>query len=424
MMGAPMVTRQGMTVLTIRAVTQKAEMVDLPMKTKVVMMTATLLFKPFTSLQDLCDMGNGQTWHDAWIVFEPTMLTQSHRIYNNMQDYHVGRKLATLTDMSRAALRDEMEQDDNSEESNDEAFDVFDIEEHRNKSGSQEENVDLASPSGNESDSDESTGSAHDIIISLELNNPVKYPTVEKSSNVDLMALVGNDAMARAAALTAGSYKSVIGGKRVSQILACRQQWVTNVADLCKWVILEKKGRTGKPIIRDEGESGEESEEEGGISATAAILAQNVLHQTRVMLLDNAINVDRMKFRPRHVERGQEPDPLQEFSFVDNVSHAFGLKKRQHIAFVKIAHALLLTWHTRMDVTTDELLLADIIKASAKQQLLLLLNGSGGTGKSHVISAVQAFCIAWKHPRAMAKTAMTGKAAVGIASTVGLACTI
>lgn len=58
---------------------------------------------------------------------------------------------------------------------------------------------------------------------------------------------------------------------------------------------------------------------------------------------------------------------------------------------------------------------AEEVKAAAERdQLRMFLTGEGGTGKSRVIDAVEAFCKSWHRPNALAKTAMTGNAAVSI----------
>lgn len=43
-------------------------------------------------------------------------------------------------------------------------------------------------------------------------------------------------------------------------------------------------------------------------------------------------------------------------------------------------------------------------------QLRMFLGGEGGTGKSGVIDAIEAFCCSWSHRSSIIKTALTGKA--------------
>ncbi|KUF91130.1 Serine/threonine-protein kinase YPK1 [Phytophthora nicotianae] len=44
-------------------------------------------------------------------------------------------------------------------------------------------------------------------------------------------------------------------------------------------------------------------------------------------------------------------------------------------------------------------------------QLLMFLGGAGGTGKSRVVDAIDAFCSGWHHDSFFVKAALTGKAA-------------
>jgi hypothetical protein len=78
--------------------------------------------------------------------------------------------------------------------------------------------------------------------------------------------------------------------------------------------------------------------------------------------------------------------------------------EEQHQAFCIMAKALLDAFAADIDGTVLD----------AKNNLRLLLMGSGGCGKSHVISGVAAFAAAWGRPDAVVLTATTGAAAKNI----------
>jgi predicted ATPase len=70
------------------------------------------------------------------------------------------------------------------------------------------------------------------------------------------------------------------------------------------------------------------------------------------------------------------------------------------------------TWNDRELDKVNEI--DTIITFLKTQQKLIYLTGEGGTGKSRCIEALQFFCNQWGRPDAIAKTALTGKAAVGV----------
>ena len=86
---------------------------------------------------------------------------------------------------------------------------------------------------------------------------------------------------------------------------------------------------------------------------------------------------------------------------------------------------MLRSWRSRIpDDDSQDQLNADQLKLMAeREQLRMFLTGEGGTGKSRVIDAVEAFCKSWHRPHALAKTAMTGKVLLDVLFTVGLVCT-
>lgn len=76
---------------------------------------------------------------------------------------------------------------------------------------------------------------------------------------------------------------------------------------------------------------------------------------------------------------------------------------------------MLRSWRSRLTDDDNESDPEEVKAAAEREQLRMFLTGEGGTGKSRVIDAVEAFCKSWHRPNSLAKTAMTGKAAVGIA---------
>ncbi|KAF0711054.1 hypothetical protein AaE_012282, partial [Aphanomyces astaci] len=124
-----------------------------------------------------------------------------------------------------------------------------------------------------------------------------------------------------------------------------------------------------------------------------------------------ALDPSTMLYTGNLVERGKVPQALPDYAHIGVVSSAFGLRMRQHLSFTCIARALLQRWQLEDNGDHDP---RSVATASSAIQLRMVLHGEGGTGKSHVIAAVHAFCNSWKRPFSIAKTAMTGKAAVSI----------
>lgn len=382
---------------------------------------ALLLFKPFTSLEELCNVEHGQSWHEAWLQFEPTMSTFCRQRYTYMQDYHVGRKLAAKALLS-CAEQESVRIDRNyvsPDAGHDEDYDSFDMERlawNKRSMSNQNNNVSSStmfadlemSDCCNDNTSPDGIYSPNKMTH--EFRMPFRYPTTEKNSNVDLSALHSNNAMAGAANLAKATYTHVVGDSVVDQRLHFRQQHVLNVDDLKAWSLEKKLRPKQQPVLLEKQTDNNQNEE----TNTLIHFSTQIL-ETRVTIFTNALCQQRSTFKPRIKPRGTPPDALQQYPYVDDVSYAFGLKYRQHIAFVTMAQALLKTWREREDTTSSALQpITSILDHIGQNQLLFFLYGCGGTGKSHVINAIEAFCIAWGKPGAIAKTAMTGKAAVGI----------
>jgi hypothetical protein len=215
--------------------------------------------------------------------------------------------------------------------------------------------------------------------------------------------LVHSKALLSSASLTSKYYRNTIGDD--NQRIYCRRQ-IPQLDDRIAWA--RRKGVQTSGPIEDESESVYASTK---VVLTDEAIQHPSLYETKIAAVESVLNPARMKFRPRVLPQGHIPDALDDFAFIDDVSYAFGLKIRQHVAFVSIAKALLLRWRHEMRSDDDD----EMIKQSAKVfQLRMVLHGEGGTGKSHILKAVDAFTSSWKRPGSVATTAMTGKAACAI----------
>ena len=323
--------------------------------------------------------------------------------------------MAAKTHQSRAEYAADMDCESDSNQGQDEDYTDLDVEQAARLSRQQRQESLLATASSeNGNDWSELVDGVYATITTTnELQNPIQFPTTEINPAIDLSALVQNNAMAGAAKLATTTYQQVIGGSTIDQHLVCRHQRIANVDELRTWSLPVNKSRQRRPMAVDNGSEDDDSEE--NFDGTFPVLP-SAITTTRVTLLDSALDINRTKFRPRTMQRGVKPDTLEDHPFIDDVSYAFGLKYRQHVAFVTMACALLQTWRSRIADShpSNTKPLSTIIEGIHQQQLLFFLYGCGGTGKSHVIDAVQAFCNAWERPNSIAKLAMTGKAAVGI----------
>jgi hypothetical protein len=351
-----------------------------------------------------------------------------------MQDYHVGRKLAAETRQSQAERRANPERDDLFDDGHDEDYDTFDMEQNAWKKRQDLNHDDdfvvmNHFPTDDTNKEDEPDGIyTFSNKFTTDFGKPFRYPTTEKNTYVDLSVLHSNKAMNGAAILATKTYMDVIGNSTVDQRVHCRQQRLPNVDDLKAWSLPNSISPRRKALAlptpskeaggdhnEDEDEDDDNHDLNRQYNETSLALTTYTFQETRVTLYTNALMNDKMRFRPRIIPRGTPPDAVGKFPCVHDVSFAYGLKHRQHVAFVTMAQALLTTWRSREDYNlSNSQSLTKMVDQIGKDQLLLYLYGCGGTGKSHVIDAVHAFCIAWEKPGALAKTAMTGKAAVGI----------
>lgn len=97
-------------------------------------------------------------------------------------------------------------------------------------------------------------------------------------------------------------------------------------------------------------------------------------------------------------------EDLKPYPSISQVSQASKLNEKQHTSFSMAATALLQTWRS-IDLGGNQ---------PPAVQLLHILNGEGGVGKSHVIKALQRFSALWGKPNAAKTLAMTGIAAVNV----------
>ncbi|ETV70252.1 hypothetical protein H257_14154 [Aphanomyces astaci] len=322
---------------------------------------ALVLFKPFRVLADLCP--HGSTWNEAWEAFQPTMSTGCAEVYHFMQDYHVGRKMAAKTRTSREEQDIQKENDDGRTEPYD--FDDFDFDDF-------------------------------DFENALLVSNAT---LIEE----DIAALVGGKSLDEASTITSSKYMSILGAW--DQRLHCREQFASDVNGLKTWTSKKRVER----VVTFENPSRVEE-----ISDTSMAWSDELPGEIPTLVQVNvpgALDPSTMLYTGNLVERGKVPQALPDYAHISVVSNAFSLRMRQHLSFACIARALLQRWQLEDNGDLDP---QSVATATSAIQLRMVLHGEDGTGKSHVIAAVQAFCNSWKRPFSIAKTAMTGKAAVSI----------
>ncbi|KAF0712313.1 hypothetical protein AaE_012058, partial [Aphanomyces astaci] len=355
---------------------------------------ALVLFKPFRVLSDLCP--DGSTWHEAWEAFQPTMSTRSAEVYHFMQDYHVGRKKAAKTRTSREEEQNiQIENDDGRTEPDD--FDDIDFENALLVASRHPETSHLDCD-----DARDTTSELYQAVSSSEMSNQVKFPTTTPIE-ADIAALVGGQSLDEASTTASSSYMSILGAW--DQRLRCREQFASDVKGLKTWM---SKKRVERVVTFENQSRVEESSEASMAQYTDRSGEIRTLVQVNV---PGALDPSTMLYTGNLVERGKVPQALPDYAHIGVVSSAFGLRMRQHLSFTCIARALLQRWQLEDNGDHDP---RSVATATSAIQLRMVLHGEGGTGKSHVIAAVQAFCNSWKRPFSIAKTAMTGKAAVSI----------
>ena len=262
-----------------------------------------------------------------------------------------------------------------------------------------------------------------DITSTADLD-PVHFPTTVPAVNIHVTDMLREHHMMDAAAkIAVTAYRSILSADVAAAVsvvtdndlpdqrLHCRSQRIADCEALKAW---------SKPLAKSQCKALPDLTSDDTIGHAGDVTVDNLWatqpRPTPIELLENALDQRRMNYRYREATRGQRQD-INEYAFIDDTSLAFSLKKRQHLAFVLIVKAMLRSWQSRIpDNDSQDQLNADQLKLMAeREQLRMFLTGEGGTGKSRVIDAVEAFCKSWHRPHALAKTAMTGKAAVGIA---------
>ncbi|KAH9085000.1 hypothetical protein LEN26_020735 [Aphanomyces euteiches] len=317
-------------------------------------------------------------------------------VYHYMQDYHVGRKKAARTRISR-----EEEQNIQVEIGDGYADDFDDIDlENALRLG-------VEGPTSNNLDLNgivDARNELYQSVPSSELRNNVIFPTtIPISGSCAIDALLDGTSLDEAATITTSKYLSIVGN--CDQRQNCRQVLASDIRSLKQWASKKPVERVITFEIPTEINDIDVMTTEGNPNAHVDV-------QTMVQLrIPSALEVSTMLYSGRVVERGIIPQSLPGFSHIGYVSDAFGLSIRQHLSFVTIARALLLRCQLEKTLDHDFDRVQEAISAI---QLRMVLHGEGGIGKSHIIAAVQAFCDSWKRPFSIAKTAMTGKAAMSI----------
>ena len=141
--------------------------------------------------------------------------------------------------------------------------------------------------------------------------------------------------------------------------------------------------------------------------------------ETKVIELSHALMKENCAWKDIRLKSMTPLDKIPQIkkqAFISDISYAYNLNKLQHVAFELIATSLLRRWlhreEYRVDVKRQRIDVNKIDSIDSEDQICMVLVGEGGTGKSRVINAVDALCLAWSSPNCLIKAAPTGKAAV------------
>ena len=153
---------------------------------------------------------------------------------------------------------------------------------------------------------------------------------------------------------------------------------------------------------------------EGNINPNVDII------ETRVNELSHALMKENCSWKGKRLQSRTSLDEIPQIrrqAFISDISYAYNLNKLQHVAFSLIAISLIKRWRNREMYKFDmhnkaKLNIGLIDSIDSNDQLCMVLVGEGGTGKSRVITAVDALCLAWDNTHSLIKAAPTGKAAV------------
>ena len=116
--------------------------------------------------------------------------------------------------------------------------------------------------------------------------------------------------------------------------------------------------------------------------------------------------------------RGRKPQPVPGFRpTVCDMSKAFNLNREQHVTLTAMCANFLMTIVGRYRFTEEakndiEATLLRFIGMHKNRQVIAVIQGQGGSGKSYVLAAFVQFCHQWQASDAIALTATTNMAAL------------
>lgn len=328
---------------------------------------ALVLFKPFRTVLDLVSDSTSQAaWIDAYFQWEPTRTSFVREIMANMDDYFRARMQAKEENECENAAPDH-------------AADSDDLIGTRNDVEAANDRVDEVDSAA--ARSEDTFHLLHDDTIdsTSELVLPV-FPTLKSGSMAE--STMHQELLIASAHSTADISNHISRRDQVPDIPVDElQQWAKDMT-----------------INEDESSSAERPVDERPADV--------------IQLIESALESNN-QWLPTILNHNHPA--LQPYSTINNVSEAFTLNQRQHVAFSLVANALLQRFKQQELASTHASVAGyranDFVSQLRQDQLLMFLGGAGGTGKSRVIDAIDAFCSSWHRSKSIVKTALTGKAA-------------
>ena len=349
-------------------------------------MIALVLHKPFRDAE--IDLKEGNTnWFDAFKVWRPS--PEINQLLLNAYDYDIARKRAgELSKEQKYECGNENTESDSDDANHvtddDDGFNPIDFDFVTNLTTSDYSNIDVKTFEKSKKD-------------------PARFPISSISSDrtqKNLDKISGNKLFRRNVALVSDRLPQMILDQK-SHLISERTR---NPKELKEWVKNAKSHNFCciADIVDD-----------NNLNHDAAVIV------TRVTELSHALMGKNCEWLGKRMQSSSPIDELPKIkkqAFVKDISYAYNLNKLQHVAFRLIAKTLIQRWLNRENYSINtKIHKIDINKidlVDSTDQICMVLAGEGGTGKSRVITAVHALCLAWDRPHSLVKAAPTGKAAV------------
>jgi hypothetical protein len=351
---------------------------------------ALVLFKPFRAVTDLvADPTSSAGWADAFSQWQPTRTCFTREIMANMDDYSRAAKQARESSETTGAELDatvdcDGDTDDltGTRDDIDAAINAVASCEPANAFTAGADAFYHILEDAGDVGSDSETDDANDESNAVESSLPV-FPNSGASA-------------------PSGGYQDLLGAVAQSTVGTCAnlRSRTSTTLDLS----LDELQRFVKDTSIDE------------VEPHRSERFQNERPTEVIALLAGALESDRAWSPPQARPRDVPPRPLPSYALIVEVSLAFTLNQRQHAAFALITSALLRRFLRQelggLQGGDGGSYCTGNFEARIQDDLLLMfLGGAGGTGKSRVIDAVDAFCASWHRDDAVVKAALTGKAA-------------